>query len=771
MPKTIGEVERRETSSLVGPIAVRPFTVRIDIDDSSRRRHSRRGDATPDWGDYVLLFDTETSIDTAQALLFGSYQVCRWEDRRLVCEEQGLFYADELPTEDPAAVACLRDYAKQYDLTLHSRHEFVTRVFFHCLCGLGAIVSGFNLPFDLSRIAVEVGEARGRFYGGFSFILVDYLDAKGRRRADDWYARVCVNSLDSKRAIIGLSGGREPSKGKGVRARFLDLRTLAYALTDRSHSLESACEEFEVEHGKTRPKEHGRVTPEYIAYNRRDVQASRELLERMAAVFDMHPIGLDPCGTRSPASLAKAYLEAMGVNEPAKQFAGFPKRALGDAMCAYYGGRCEAHIRRTIVPVVYTDFLSMYPTVNSLMQLWLLLTADRIEVVDWTAQAQEFLNDVSLDRSFDPSLWHDLLFFGQIHPDDDVLPARAEYSSEMRGWNIGVNPLTCDAPLWYAAPDLVASTLLTGRPPRVCRAFRLMPHGRQSTLRPTRLANKILIDPARDDFFRLLPEERARNGRRNDLPASEQQRLKRFLKVLANSGTYGIFAQINSHDLPKERRAHLAVHGNSTRFDCHTPFSEIPGPFCFPPIASLICAAARLMLALLERCVTDAGGQYALCDTDSMAIVATREGGLVPCPGGPLQTIDGRPAIRALSWTLVDAIVERFAGLSPYDRSAIPGSILKIEDVNRADDGTQRQLWTYAISAKRYVLFWSDESGNLILEPEPSEHGLGHLLDPDGSIDEANKEWIAAVWKELVSQELAQGDRDCIGSIERRFRK
>jgi hypothetical protein len=33
-------------------------------------------------------------------------------------------------------------------------------------------------------------------------------------------------------------------------------------------------------------------------------------------------------------------------------------------------------------------------------------------------------------------------------------------------------------------------------------------------------------------------------------------------------------------------------------------------------IAALIPAAARLMLALLERTVTECGGHFALCDTD-----------------------------------------------------------------------------------------------------------------------------------------------------------
>ena len=53
-----------------------------------------------------------------------------------------------------------------------------------------------------------------------------------------------------------------------------------------------------------------------------------------------------------------------------------------------------------------------------------------------------------------------------------------------------------------------------------------------------------------------------------------------------------------------------------------------------PPVAALIVAGARLMLAMLEKCVTDRGGNYAFCDTDSMEIVATEFGGLYECEGG-----------------------------------------------------------------------------------------------------------------------------------------
>jgi hypothetical protein len=40
------------------------------------------------------------------------------------------------------------------------------------------------------------------------------------------------------------------------------------------------------------------------------------------------------------------------------------------------------HIRKTVVPVVHTDFLSMYPTVNSLLGLWSFVIAKEIRAVE-----------------------------------------------------------------------------------------------------------------------------------------------------------------------------------------------------------------------------------------------------------------------------------------------------------------------------------------------------------------------------------------------------
>jgi hypothetical protein len=146
--------------------------------------------------------------------------------------------------------------------------------------------------------------------------------------------------------------------------------------------------------------------------------------------------------------------------------------------------------------------------------------------------------------------------------------------------------------------------------------------------------------------------------------------------------------------------------------------------------ASLITGAARLMLALLEHCVRELGGTYAMEDTDSMAIVATEH-------AGKLMRHDR--TFNALSRKQVDEISQRFAALNPYNRDAIPGSVLKIEEDNR-DPKTHapRQLYCFAISAKRYALFLKDEDSNPALlrkgknnnEDRWSEHGLGHLLNP-----------------------------------------
>lgn len=88
-----------------------------------------------------------------------------------------------------------------------------------------------------------------------------------------------------------------------------------------------------------------------------------------------------------------------------------------------------------------------------------------------------------------------------------------------------------------------------------------------------------------------------------------------------------------------------------------------------------------------------------------MAIVANQHGDLIACNGGPHTLRNGRDAIRALTWDQVEQIRGRFTALNPYDAAIVPGSILELEDENYSDHDriSRRQLWCYAISAKRYT--------------------------------------------------------------------
>jgi hypothetical protein len=229
------------------------------------------------------------------------------------------------------------------------------------------------------------------------------------------------------------------------------------------------------------------------------------LLNATMREFNQHPIDLHPDKAYSPASIAKAYLKGMQVKQPKDHFK-TPNKTLGIAMQSYYGGRAECRIRKIPVPVIHTDFTSQYPTVNALLGNWDVLTSSSITFVDYTATAKKLLSTVTLENTFDQSFWKKLSFFALVKPKDDILPVRTVYNGKTL--NIGLNYLTSEKPIWYAGPDLIASAILAGKPPKILKAFRMVPHGRQSGLKPTNLGGMVEINPAKDDFYRKVIEQR-----------------------------------------------------------------------------------------------------------------------------------------------------------------------------------------------------------------------------------------------------------------------
>jgi hypothetical protein len=724
-------------------------------------------ESVPKWPRCALVIDCETTTDERQALTFGCYRFCRADASSIYTAiEEGFFYSDDLPTIDKDGIRNLRQYVgvhsaetpQRYssELRLLPRSEFIERVFWRAITTADALVVGFNLPFDLSRIAIECSTARRR-NEGWSLILFQDTDPEtGQLRENPCRPRIIVRPKDSKAAFIRFAGVSIRSKKTKRRlipyrpGRFVDLRTLGWALRNRSYSLQSACEDFEVP-GKLDHEPTGRVTLEEIEYCRQDVRGSVGLMNAMRAEFDKHPIDLHPDRAFSPASIAKAYLKQMGVIPPPQKFV-LPPWVQGAAMQAYYGGRAECRIRHTAVPVVHTDFLSEYPTVNTLMGLSRLLTARSLRIEDATDEVRTLLTNLTPNAVFEQAFWKDLLFFALVRPAGDILPVRTNYNGETS--NIGVNPLTSDEPIWYAGPDLVSAAMQnpSGKPPEIIRAFRVVAEGQQIGLKPVALGGAIEIDPRTDDFFKMVIEARQRLKSDHRLSEPVRKALRYFLKILANAGSYGLFVEVNPERVGSGMRESVRVFSGEAAFPTTTPVVEKPGAWYCPLFAALITAAGRLLLSLLERSIADAGGTYLLCDTDSMAIVASETGGLVPSAGGPEHLPEQCDGIKALSWPEVDAIVSQFEKLNPYDQNIVQGSILKIEDVNFGPEKARRQLYGYAIAAKRYALFTRTPNG--IQVEKASAHGLGFLYPPKCGFDaQADAPvWVIEAWDWILRE-------------------
>jgi hypothetical protein len=227
--------------------------------------------------------------------------------------------------------------------------------------------------------------------------------------------------------------------------------------------------------------------------------------------------------------------------------------------------------------------------VNALLGNFRCLTAETVEFEDCTDQVRTMLADLTLDDTFRPEFWERLSFFALIKPDSDVLPVRTVYNG--RTQNIGLNYLSSDQPIWFAGPDVVASVLV-GKVPEVVRAIRLVPKGKQLELQATNLAGMVAVDPAKDDFYRHVIEQRS-------VHKSTNRGLANFLKVVANSGSYGLFVQLNPEDLGEP--TNVGVFSGDQHFERPYSIVEKSGPWYFPPLASLITAGGRLLLAMLEK--------------------------------------------------------------------------------------------------------------------------------------------------------------------------
>jgi len=706
--------------------------------------------------DWVLVYDCETRTAPDQRLRFGTYQL-RYKGQ---IWERGAFYEPEVLTPDELAI--LRKVMAEEEansdgerVRLLTRTAFVHDVFYGSGYAVGAQIVGFNLPFDLSRLAIRHASARRSMRGGFSLTL-----------SEDW-PPVAVKHLSQRAALIRFTGKRpakelNPDREEDEnpdhidideteapagpdRGYFVDVKTLAAALTSKSPSLASLSTLLKVPTPKQESDEHGEVlTAGYVGYALRDVQTTWECFDALArrfATFGLNDTGL--YDLYSEASLGKAYLRTMKISPWVRT--DFPPELIGAIMSAYFGGRAEVRIRRQITPVIHCDFLSMYPTVCTLMGLWNFVRANGVAYRDDTRETKALLagsrHDL-VERLRTRDFWGDLTVLAQVRPNRDLFPVRAEYPGGDT-LNIGLNYLSADEPQWFTLADVLASKVLTGKTPDVVAAVRFEPRGRQIDLMPIEIAGQI-IDPANDDFYqRLIVHRNAIKAKLDAASDADKPALRsdeQGVKILANATSYGIFVELNVEDYVKAKP--MIGHGGrpeSLKFKSKS--YEKTGAYFHPLLGTLITGAARLMLALAEHQVIEQGLDWAFVDTDSIAIANTRN--------LPRKEFIAS-ALKVRDW---------FNDLNPYGDDP---SILQLEKVNFpvGKDGELDALdppLCLAVSAKRYVLFNRHEGG--VVVRKASGHGLGHLMAPYDESPAERRErierigvplWQEDLWKEII---------------------
>ena len=259
----MNKIVSRNESSLVQPdrlpIALRAYATPPLPPDDEGPKKKRQGEPAP-VSEWTLIFDTETTIDAAQRLRIGAYQFRNRDE----LDEGGLFYDPAIISEEELSL--LRRVSAERGLTLRSVPEFIDDVLFARAYDLRASIVGFNLPFDISRLAIRHGSARGKaMRGGFTFKLSPLW----------WRPAIQVRHLNARASLIQFTHPPKRRDPRGQRRRriiprnrrgsFIDLKTVATALHSRSFSLAPLAEFLKTPTRKAESGGHGKqLTAEYV---------------------------------------------------------------------------------------------------------------------------------------------------------------------------------------------------------------------------------------------------------------------------------------------------------------------------------------------------------------------------------------------------------------------------------------------------------------------------------------------------------------------------
>ena len=626
-----------------------------------------------------LVFDTETTTDFRQELRFGIARVYAFGNLT-----RTLAFFERVSKEERETIFA---WAKTRGFDAMPREEFVLSVFLPLALHQRAVVVGFNLPFDLSRLAVDFApKEKLKDKRGWKEKWTLRLVAKG----DHAFAHIPgiqVTHIDARKSFINFSG----TKGKRLeyRGAFVDLKTLTAALTGESHSLESAGEALGCSLKKSEQDYHGEVNETFLEYGLNDTSLTAELYEKCLTRYREFNLPEHPSRVFSAASLGKAAFRGRGASPPTID----DKHLLGRVMAAFYAGKVECRVVGREVPdVAVLDFTSQYPNLFCLLGTERFLMAERFETRDSTEEVRAFIESLTLDDLLKRATWeHPLLWtICEVDANGEILPARSSYSTKGDAPTIGWNRVSTEAGLTlpYLLPDLIAAKLLGGTVPKIVRAVSFVPVGLQALNEISILGTTVTADECP---IQRLSEARIREKaeRRVGWEARELG-----LKILTNSASYGVFVEVNV----KRQSGELEVCGLDAveSFDEDGAKVEEPGELFSPLLGATITSATHLLLALVDSIAAKLGGEVVYQDTDSAFVTPSR---------------------------LASEIARAFNSLNPYS-VAVPflkeetAKKAPSEDYPRGSPDTRPRF--FGLSSKRYCLF--AEIGTVARSSSSREH-------------------------------------------------
>jgi hypothetical protein len=606
----------------------------------------------------------------------------------------------------------------------------------------GVPLVAWDMPWTLGRVAAHVGRSTG---DGFSLSLAGCgaVNAGGCWKDSDYRARMRARSRGVAAPGAFVAWGVPKDKASRLRrdrrpGAFIDLPVLCGTVC--GGEVESPAHAADLL-GVSWPD----VAVDEVNRLRAEAGALAHLYTAACVALDKAAPGLRPERAWSAGSIVGHSLRSAGVRLLSDKVGALGVEVKAAGAGAFHGPRFEAQLRGVASPMVVADTASTYPSVWSALDLTAYFACDHVEDEDVTDELRAFLLSPDLtDQLHRREVWRRFgATFGVVRPTGEHLPVQVRWQLDRVGGTVAPFDLA-GGTLPFAWCDLAAAVLEGGTAPKVVRAFRLVPVGIQSGLRPLRLPTGTLVDLARDDLGEALVRERTRVRKDLTLPDHERRRLLGLLKLYANALTFGVLAR---HDRKSLTRPvdQIGLGPDSAVLTVSTRHPEQPGPDAFLPVAAMVTSGCRLVVAMARRALLDAGDSVAHIAADAVAVPASPGGGLHPCPRGPHRLDDRNEAVRMPTFEKLRTVFARFDPLlAPWGGTAW----------SEVNDTFMTPTVGLVVGVNKLILGRQDADGSWSLVRSSDADMGGHLVDPSGTgarLDDGRWWWAGELERHVLA--------------------